>query len=48
MPEEQTPERELKEELLSIIASFAGKLYGMRSHKQKEVLSCAQAVLHNP
>ena len=29
------------EDLLSILASFAGKLYGMRSQKQKEVLACA-------
>jgi putative resolvase len=46
--EEKTPEQELTEDLLSIIASFAGKLYGMRSHQQKELLSCAQAVLRNP
>jgi putative resolvase len=32
------PEQELTEDLLSLIASFAGKLYGMRSQKQKELL----------
>jgi putative resolvase len=36
--EEKTPEQELTEDLLSLIASFAGKLYGMRSQKQKELL----------
>jgi predicted site-specific integrase-resolvase len=46
--EEKTPEQELTEDLLSIIASFADKLYGMRSHKQKELLECAESVLHNP
>ena len=46
--EEKTAEQELTEDLLSIIASFAGKLYGMRSHKQKELLECAQNVLHSP
>ncbi len=46
--EEKTPEQELTEDFLSILASFAGKLYGMRSHKQKELLACAQAVLHSP
>jgi len=46
--EEKTPEQELVEDLLSIIASFAGKLYGMRSHKQKELLECAENVLHSP
>ncbi len=46
--EEQTPEQELTEDLLSIIASFAGRLYGMRSHKQKELVACAEAVLRSP
>lgn len=31
--EEKTAEQELTENLLSIIASFAGTLYGMHSHK---------------
>ncbi len=46
--EEKMPEQELTEDLLSIIASFAGKLYGMRSHKQKELLECAENVLRSP
>src|SRR5436305_8566985 len=46
--EDKTPEQELTDDLLAIIASFSGRLYGMRSHKQKELLKCAQAVLHNP
>ncbi len=46
--EEKTPAQELTEDLLSIIASFAGKLYGMRSQKQKELLECAENVLHSP
>ena len=46
--EEKTPEQELVEDLLSIIASFAGKLYGMRSQKQKALLECAQNVLRSP
>ncbi len=46
--EEKTPEQELTEDLLSIMASFAGKLYGMRSQKQKELLECAENVLHSP
>lgn len=45
---EKTPEQELTEDLLSIIASFAGKLYGLRSQKQKELLECAENVLHSP
>ena len=46
--EEKTPEQELTADLLSLIASFSGRLYGMRSHKQKELLKCAQAVINNP
>ena len=46
--EEKTPQQELTEDLLSIIASFAGKLSGMRSHKQKELLACAENVLRSP
>ena len=46
--EEQTPEQELTSDLLALIASFSGRLYGMRSHKQKELLKCAQAVINNP
>jgi len=46
--EEKTPEQELSEDLLAMIASFSGRLYGMRSHKQKELLKCAQAVINKP
>ncbi len=43
--EEKTPEQELTADLLALIASFSGRLYGMRSHKQKELVKCAQAVI---
>ena len=46
--EEKTPEQELTDDLLALIASFSGRLYGMHSHKQKELLQCAQAVLSSP
>jgi excisionase family DNA binding protein len=46
--EEKTPEQELTDDLLALIASFSGRLYGMRSHKQKELVQCAQAVLTSP
>jgi putative resolvase len=45
---DKTPEQELTDDLFAIIASFSGRLYGMRSHKQKELLKCAQAVINNP
>lgn len=43
--EEKTREAELTEDLLALIISFSGRLYGMRSHMQKELAQCAQAVL---
>ena len=43
--EEKTPEQELTEDLLAIIASFAGRLYGVRSRKQKALVACAKQVL---
>src|SRR5215467_14010478 len=46
--EEKTPEQELTDDLLALIASFSGRLYGMRSHKQKELVQCAHAVLTSP
>jgi putative resolvase len=45
---EKTPEQGLTDDLLALFASFSGQFYGMRSHKQKELLQCAQAVLTNP
>lgn len=45
---ERTPEQELTDDLLALIALFSGRLYGMRSHQQKELLKCAQAVITNP
>jgi predicted site-specific integrase-resolvase len=48
LDEEKTPEQELTEDLLSMIATTALKLYGMRSQKQKELIECAESVLHNP
>jgi putative resolvase len=46
--ESKPPDQELTDDLLALIASFSGRLYGMRSHKQKELLQCATAVLASP
>jgi excisionase family DNA binding protein len=46
--EDKTAEQELTDDLLALLASFSGRLYGMRSHKQKELLKCAQAVIQSP
>jgi putative resolvase len=43
--EDKTAEEELIQDLLAIIASFAGRLYGVRSRKQKQLLACAQRAL---
>jgi predicted site-specific integrase-resolvase len=32
------PQEELVEDLITIITSFAGKLYGLRSHKTKRIV----------
>lgn len=42
---ERTPEQELTADLLSLIASFSGRLYGMRSHKQQALVACARQVM---
>ena len=42
---EQTPEQELTDDLLALIASFSGRLYGMRSHQQQALLACAKQVV---
>jgi len=38
----KSSQQELVEDLITIISHFSGKLYGMRSHKQKEVLERAK------
>jgi len=46
--EEKTPQEELVEDLITIISHFAGKLYGMRSHKYKKVVEGAKKLIHDP
>jgi len=36
------PQQELVEDLITMISHLSGKLYGMRSHKQKEVVKRAK------
>ena len=43
--EEKTAEQELTADLLALIASFSGRLYGMRSHKQQALVACAKQVI---
>ena len=46
--EDKTAEQELTDDMLVLLASFSARLFGLRSHKQKELLKCAQAVINNP
>lgn len=41
------PHQELVEDLIAIISSFAGKLYGMRLHKYKQVVEGATKLLQD-
>ena len=45
--EGKTPEQELTDDLLALIASFSGRLYGMRSHRQQALLTCAKQVMRD-
>ena len=41
----KSPQEEMVKDLITIIAHFSGKLYGMRSHKQKEVIKSVKNIL---
>ena len=41
----KTPQEELVEDLITIITSFAGRLYGFRSHKRKRVIEVVRSLL---
>ncbi|HKF37201.1 MAG TPA: IS607 family transposase [Ktedonobacteraceae bacterium] len=43
--EDKTLDQELTADLLALIASFAGRLYGVRSRKQQALVACAKQVL---
>ena len=43
-----TPEHELAQDLIAIITSFSARLYGLRSHKTKQLLASARAVVKSP
>ena len=46
--DDKDPKEELVEDLISIISHFAGKLYGMRSHKYEKVVEGARKLLEDP
>ncbi len=43
--EEKNPKEELVEDLIKIVSHFAGKLYGMRSHKYEEVVEGVKKIV---
>lgn len=40
--EMKSPQQELVDDLITIISHFAGRMYGLRSRKHKEVVECAK------
>lgn len=40
--DDQTPEAELVSDLIALVTSFAGRLYGHRSPKVKEIIKCVR------
>lgn len=45
--EKSSPEIELSKDLVSIITSFSARLYGMRSHKTRKLLSVVKEVVRS-
>jgi putative resolvase len=43
--EEKAPQQELVEDLLAIVTSFAGRLYGMRSNREKRVVEAVRRAI---
>ena len=43
-----TSGQELARDLMAIITSFSARLYGLRSHKTKKLLSATREVLRDP
>jgi putative resolvase len=46
--EDKDPREELVEDLITIISHFAGKLYGMRTHKYEKVVEGARKLIEDP
>ncbi|WP_175060388.1 IS607 family transposase [Thermococcus sp. 2319x1] len=45
--DEEKTEKELVEDLIAIVTSFAGKLYGMRSHRKKRLIEAVKNALRD-
>jgi putative resolvase len=43
----QDPQKELVADLIAIITSFSGKIYGLQSHKTKKLIRNIRAEFHS-
>ena len=43
--DEVPPEQELTNDLIALVVSFSGRLYGRRSHQQREIVECLKEQL---
>jgi putative resolvase len=46
--EMKSPQQELVDDLITIISHFSGKMYGLRSHRHKEVVERAKNIFAKP
>jgi putative resolvase len=46
--EMKSPQQELVDDLITVISHFSGKMYGLRSHRHKEVVECAKNLFVKP
>ena len=45
--EVKEPQQELVEDLIALVTSFAGKIYGARSHKKREVVEAVENAIRD-
>jgi len=45
--EVKEPQQELVEDLIAIVTSFAGRIYGARSHKKRRVVEAVESVIRD-
>ena len=43
--EETSPAQELRADLLTLVASLSGRLYGRRSQEQREIVACVKTTV---
>jgi len=43
----EEPQQELVEDLIAIVASFAGRIYGARSHKRRMIVEAVESAIRD-